>query len=417
MKVLVVGSGGREHAIVWKLKQSPFVDTLFCAPGNGGISNLAQCINIEATDIAGMVAFAIKNQIDMTVVAPDNPLAMGMVDEFEKNGLVAFGPIKEAAMIESSKVFAKKLMRKYGIPTAQYEVFDSSDEAIRYVDHCIFPIVIKADGLAFGKGVMIAQSKNEAINAIHEIMVYKAFADAGNKIIIEEYIQGPEVSIMCFTDGKTILPMASAQDHKKIFDHDQGPNTGGMGAFSPSENYTPAVAQYVYDTILIPTMKAMASEGKPFKGVLYVGLMLTEQGVKVLEYNARFGDPEAQVILPRLVSDLYEIMRAIIEEKLHEISIKWIEEPAICVILSSGGYPGVYKTGYEIHGLNDIDQDILAFHSGTRKIDSAFYTNGGRVIGITATSMSISKAIEKAYHAISKIDYQDIYYRKDIGLK
>ncbi len=419
MKVLVVGGGGREHALVWKISKSSRVSGIYCAPGNGGISDLAECVNISATDVEGVVRFAKQNRIDLTVVAPDDPLAMGMVDALQAEGLKAFGPTRDAAMIESSKVFAKNLMHKYGIPTARYRVFESYDKAVEYVEQIQYPVVIKAEGLALGKGVVIAQDFNEARDTLKAMMVDKAFGQAGLRVVIEEHLTGPEVSVLTFTDGKTIIPMVSAQDHKRAYDGDQGPNTGGMGAFSPSRVYTPDIAREVEDSIIWPTIRAMAEEGRRFKGVLYFGLMLTPQGPKVLEYNARFGDPETQVVLPRLKTDIVDIFEAVIDERLDEINVEWEDNAAVCVVLASGGYPGSYRTGYEISGMEEVlkDPDMMVFHAGTKKIDGKYYTSGGRVLGVTATARDLDTAIQKAYGNVEKIHFENMHYRRDIGRK
>lgn len=419
MKVLVVGGGGREHTIVWKLSQNPKISELFCAPGNGGISKLATCVPIKATDIDGVVNFSIENKIDFVMVAPDDPLVAGMVDALETAGIRAFGPKKAAAIIEGSKSFSKDLMKKYNIPTAGYAVFESSKEALAYLDTCSAPIVVKADGLALGKGVIIAQTIEEAKAAVNNIMNDKVFGEAGNKVVIEEFIQGPEASILAFTDGKTLVPMVSSQDHKRVFDKDQGPNTGGMGTFSPTPLYTKELADQCMKEIFIPTMDAMNKEGRTFKGIIYFGLMLTKDGPKVIEYNARFGDPETQVVLPRLKTDLLEIFEAIIDERLSEINIEWTDNAAVCVIAASGGYPGKYATGLEISGLEAVDADpnTVIFHAGTTCKDGKFYTAGGRVLGVTAIEENMEKAINKAYQGIEKISFEGIHYRKDIGRK
>lgn len=419
MKVLVVGGGGREHTIIWKLSQSPKVSELYCAPGNGGISKLAKCVAIKATDIDGIVNYAKENKMDLVVVAPDDPLAAGMVDKLNEVGIRAFGPVKDAAIIESSKAFSKDLMKKYNIPTAGYNVFDNSSEALSYIDKCGAPIVVKADGLALGKGVIIAKTVEEAKNAVNSIMNDKLFGNAGNKIVIEEFIEGPEVSILAFTDGKTIVPMVSSQDHKRVFDNDQGPNTGGMGTFSPSPLYDDKLADYCMEKIFVPTVEAMNKEGRKFKGVLYFGLMITKDGPKVLEYNARFGDPETQVVLPRLKTDLLEIFEAIIDERLDEINIEWDDNAAVCVVAASGGYPGKYPTGLEIKGLDEAQAngETIVFHAGTAFKDGKFYTAGGRVLGVTAVEKTMDLAIEKAYAGIAKISFEGMHYRKDIGRK
>lgn len=419
MKVLIVGGGGREHALVWKISKSSRVSEIYCAPGNGGISDLAECVNISATDVDGVVRFAKQNRIGLTVVAPDDPLAMGMVDALQAEGLRAFGPTRDAAMIESSKVFAKNLMNKYGIPTAGYRVFESYDKALEYLKGAEYPIVIKAEGLALGKGVVIARDFDEAREALKAMMVDKAFGQAGLRVVVEEYLTGPEVSVLTFTDGKTVIPMVSAQDHKRAYDGDRGPNTGGMGAFSPSRSYTPDMARKVEDSIIWPTIRAMAEEKRPFKGVLYFGLMLTPQGPKVLEYNARFGDPETQVVLPRLKTDIVDIFEAVIDQRLDEISVEWEDNAAVCVVLASGGYPKSYKTGYEISGIEEVlkEPDMLVFHAGTKKMDGKYYTSGGRVLGVTAVAKDLDTAIQKVYDNVEKIHFENMHYRRDIGRK
>jgi len=417
MKILVVGGGGREHAIVWKLSQSPLVDKIYCAPGNGGISDLAECVPIKATDIEGIVKFSKSNGMDMVVVAPDDPLAAGMVDALENEGIRAFGPRKNAAIIEASKVFSKNLMKKYKIPSAEYEVFDDVQKALDYLKGSKYPIVVKADGLALGKGVIIAENYEQAEDAVRKIMVEKAFGSAGQKVVIEEFLVGQEVSMLTFTDGKTIVPMVSSQDHKRVFDNDKGLNTGGMGAFSPSRIYTPEIADYCMEKIFKPTIDAMNKEGRTFKGVLYFGLMLTKDGPKVLEYNARFGDPETQAVLPRLETDLVEIFNAVIDEKLDTIEIKWKDNAAVCIILASGGYPEKYQTGYEISGLEEAGKNTMVFHAGTKKENGKYYTSGGRVLGITAVDDNLDKAIKKAYENVVKVSFKDMHYRKDIGIK
>jgi len=419
MEILVVGGGGREHALVWKIAQSPLVGKIYCAPGNGGIAKIAECVPIKAMDIEGMVKFSREKRIDMVVVAPDDPLAAGMVDELEKEGIRAFGPTKNAAIIESSKSFAKNLMKKYNIPTARYEIFDNSKDAIEYLSHQKFPIVVKADGLALGKGVIIAQNFEEARDAVCSIMDEKAFGEAGNRVVIEEFLIGQEVSILAFTDGRTIVPMVSSQDHKRALDGDKGLNTGGMGTFSPSRIYTPEIAQYCMEKIFKPTINAMNMENRKFKGVLYFGLILTDDGPKVLEYNARFGDPETQVVLPRLKSDLVEIFNAIIDERLDEVEVKWDDRAAVCVVMASGGYPQEYRTGYEIEGIEEAEkeQDIIVFHAGTRYENGKYYTAGGRVLGVTAMDDTLDGAIKKAYEGVGKISFKDAHYRRDIGIK
>lgn len=419
MKVLVIGSGGREHAIIWKLSQSKKVTKLYCAPGNGGISSLAECVPIKAMEFDKLIEFAKENSIDMTVVAPDDPLAAGAVDAFEAAGLRAFGPNKAAAVIEGSKAFSKNLMKKYGIPTAAYEVFEDSKSAIEYIkSQDKFPIVIKADGLALGKGVIIAEDFDTAKKAVCDIMDDKIFGSAGGKVVIEEFLTGPEISVLAFTDGKTLKPMSSAQDHKRALDNDKGLNTGGMGTFSPSRIYTPEVAEECMKNIFIPTMQAMNKENRKFKGVLYFGLMKTADGVKVIEYNCRFGDPETQVVLPRLDGDLYEIFDAVIDERLDEVDIKWKDNAAVCVVLASGGYPKQYKTGYEIDGLKQAESlGALLFHAGTKKDGDKILTAGGRVMGVTAVGENLADAIDKAYTYLKPISFKDMHYRTDIGIK
>ncbi|EGD46318.1 phosphoribosylamine/glycine ligase [Ruminiclostridium papyrosolvens DSM 2782] len=419
MKVLVVGGGGREHTIVWKLSQSPKITKLYCAPGNGGISGIAECVPIKAMDLDGILTFSKENKVDMVVVAPDDPLAAGLVDKLTEAGIRAFGPVMAAAIIEGSKAFSKDLMKKYNIPTAGYMVFDNCSEALQYLDTSSAPIVVKADGLALGKGVIIAQTIQDAKDAVNGMMKDKVFGDAGSRVVIEEFIQGPEVSILAFTDGNTIVPMVSSQDHKRAFDNDQGPNTGGMGTFSPSPLYDKKLADYCMKEVFMPTVEAMNKEGRKFKGVLYFGLMITKDGPKVLEYNARFGDPETQVVLPRLKTDLLEIFEAIIDEKLSEINIEWDDNSAVCVIAASGGYPGKYATGIEINGIDKAEEnnETIVFHAGTSCKDGKYYTAGGRVLGVTAVESTMDKAIQKAYAGIAKIQFEGMHYRKDIGRK
>lgn len=419
MKILVVGSGGREHTILWKLKQSSRVTKLYCAPGNGGISEIAECVPINAMDIEGIISFSKKEKIDMVMVAPDDPLAAGMVDELEKAGVRAFGPDKRAAILEASKVFSKELMIKYNIPTASYRSFDNSESAKEFVKTAKLPLVVKADGLALGKGVIICNTLDEAVLAITSIMEEKKFGTSGQKIVVEEFITGPEVSVLAFTDGNTILPMVSAQDHKRASDNDQGLNTGGMGTFSPSRVYTDEINKECMDKIFIPTIKAMKNEDRIFKGVLFFGLMLTNEGPKVIEYNARFGDPETQVVLTRLNNDLLDIFDAIIDEKLDSIKLSWTDDATVCVVLASGGYPENYAKGYEITGLEKLKSknDVIVFHAGTKNEFGKYFTNGGRVLGVTAIGRDIDNAREKAYQAITEINFKDMHYRRDIGIK
>ena len=419
MKVLVVGSGGREHAIIWKLKQSPKADKIYCAPGNAGIAQDAQCVPIGAMEIDKLVQFAKDENIDFTIIGMDDPLVAGVVDAFEAEGLRVFGPRKNAAIIEGSKAFSKDLMKKYGIPTAKYETFDNYDEAKKYVLSQSVPIVVKADGLALGKGVLICQSHDEAVAALDEIMVDKKFGASGSKVVIEEFLTGPEVSVLSFCDGKTVVPMVSAQDHNRAYDNDEGLNTGGMGTFSPSRIYTKEINDDCMEKIFKPTVAAMAKEGRPFVGVLYFGLMLTKDGMKVIEYNARFGDPETQVILPRLKSDLLEIMEACVDTTLDKMDIQWYDNAAVCVVEASGGYPVKYDKGYEITGLDSVKgrDDIIVFHAGTAEKDGKLVTNGGRVLGITGIGKDIDEARTKAYEGVDLIDFEKKHFRHDIGIK
>lgn len=416
MKVLVVGGGGREHAICHALSKSAKVDKIWCAPGNGGIASIAECIDITATDIEKMVAFAKENKPDLVMVAPDDPLALGMVDALEDAGIRAFGPHKNAAIIEGSKSFAKDLMHKYNIPTANYSVFEDSAKATQYIKEQGAPIVVKADGLALGKGVTVAMTEEDAINAVKDAMDGGAFGSAGARVVIEEFLTGPEVSVLAFTDGKTIKTMPSAQDHKRAYDHDKGPNTGGMGAFSPSRMYTDEIAKICMDTIFRPTIDAMAKEGRTFKGVIYFGLMLTPKGPKVIEYNARFGDPETQAVLSRLETDIFDIFNAVIDGTLADIDIKWSDNAACCVCMASGGYPAKYEKGKVITGLDDVT-DSMVYHAGTKLSDGTMVTNGGRVLGVTANAKTLDEAIKKAYADVKKIHFDGVHFRTDIGVK
>ncbi len=418
MNILMIGSGGREHALIKKLLESPKCTKLYCAPGNGGISKDAEIVNISVMDKEKMVDFAKKNAIDLVFVAPDDPLADGMVDAFEEAGIRAFGPNKKAAVIEASKVFSKDLMKKYDIPTAMYETFDNSKQAIEFIEkNNTYPIVIKADGLALGKGVIIAKDFKEAKEAVTSIMEDKKFGESGNHIVVEEFLTGPEVSVLAFTDGKCVKPMVSSKDHKRAFDNDEGLNTGGMGTISPNPYYTDEIANVCMDKIFVPTIKAMNKEGRPFKGCLYFGLMITPNGPKVIEYNARFGDPEAQVVLPRLDTDLIDICEAVIDEKLSDLEIKWKDGAAACVVIASGGYPVAYEKGKEITGLDENGQidGVIVYHAGTKFENGKFLTNGGRVLGVTAIAENLDKALDKAYNAVSKIKFDDMHFRKDIG--
>ena len=416
MKVLVVGGGGREHAICHALSKSAKVDKIWCAPGNGGIASIAECVDITATDIEKMVAFAKENKPDLVMVAPDDPLALGMVDALEDAGIRAFGPHKNAAIIEGSKSFAKDLMHKYNIPTANYAVFEESSKAIEYIKEQGAPIVVKADGLALGKGVTVAMTEKDAINAVKDAMDGGAFGSAGARVVIEEFLTGPEVSVLAFTDGKTIKTMPSAQDHKRAYDHDKGPNTGGMGAFSPSRMYTDEIAKTCMDTIFRPTIDAMAKEGRTFKGVIYFGLMLTPKGPKVIEYNARFGDPETQAVLSRLETDIFDIFNAVIDGTLENIDIKWSDNAACCVCMASGGYPAKYEKGKVITGLDDVT-DSMVYHAGTKLSNGVMVTNGGRVLGVTANAKTLDEAIKKAYADVKKIHFDGVHFRTDIGVK
>ena len=422
MKVLVVGGGGREHAIVRKLKESRGVTKLYCAPGNGGIAMDAECVNIAATDIDAMVRFAEKEQIDYVVVAPDDPLAMGMVDALNAAGIPAFGPNKAAARIEASKAFSKDLMKRYHIPTAAYEVFDDADKAKAYVkEKKRYPVVIKADGLALGKGVLICETEEAAMNAINSMMCEGAFGASGSRVVIEEFLTGPEVSVLSFTDGKTVVPMISSMDHKRALDGDKGLNTGGMGTIAPNPYYTPEVAKVCMETIFRPTVEAMAAEGCPFKGCLYFGLMLTPDGPKVIEYNCRFGDPETQVVLPLLESDLLAVMQAVTNGTLADCEVKFSDKSAACVILASGGYPEAYEKGKAIAGLASGQPEnggAVVYHAGTKQEpDGALVTAGGRVLGVTALAPSLKEAIDAAYIAAENITFEGAHMRRDIGAR
>ena len=416
LDVLVVGGGGREHAICWSLRKSPRINKLYCAPGNGGINAVAQCVDIAASDIDNMVAFVKKNLIDFVVVAPDDPLALGMVDAFEAVGVRVFGPRKEAAQLESSKVYAKQIMRKYGIPTADHIVFTDADEAKAYIRKHGAPLVVKADGLALGKGVVVALDIDAAVEAVDMMILDKKFGESGNRIIIEEFMTGPEVTILIFTDGETISAMPSSQDHKRVFSGNAGPNTGGMGAFCPSPYYTDDIADLCMKTIIEPTIKAMRSEGRPFKGVLYFGLMLTPEGPRVVEYNARFGDPEAQPILSMLNTDLLDIFEAVVDGRLSELNIDWRVGHACCVVMASAGYPASYEKGFLINGLDRVPSDIMVFHAGTALVDGGFMTNGGRVLGVTATGDTLGDASARAYEGVACISFENAHYRTDIGV-
>lgn len=416
MKIMVIGGGGREDAIIKKISENKNIEKIYALPGNGGIMGEATCVDIGAEEIYKARDFAVKEKIDFAIVAPDDPLAMGAVDILEEAGIKCFGPDKSAAEIESSKVFAKNLMKKYNIPTAEYEVFSEIDSAMEYVKTCKIPIVIKADGLAKGKGVIIAMDRDSAISAIKEIMQDKKFGDSGNEIVVEEFLEGPEVSVLSFTDGKTIVPMISSMDHKRANDGDKGPNTGGMGCIAPNPFYTEEIAKRCLDEIFVPTIDAMNKEGRTFKGCLYFGLMITEDGPKVIEYNCRFGDPETQVVLPLLESDLLEIMIAVREGKLSEDIVKFSKKSACCVVMASGGYPNEYEKGYEIK-IGEISDNSIVYIAGAKRKDDKLITNSGRVLGLTAIDDTLEGAVSDAYDNIEKISFKKAYYRKDIGSK
>jgi len=419
MKVLVVGGGGREHALVWKIAQSPLVEQVFCAPGNPGIAQLAQCIPLPVDDVEGLRDFAQQNAVDLTVVGPELPLTLGIVDTFKAAGLTVFGPDAKAAQLEGSKVFCKDLMAKYGIPTAAYGTFADRDEAVAFVRQHGVPIVVKADGLAAGKGVVVAQSEAEAIEAIDAALVDGVFGDAGSTVVVEEFLVGEEASFIALTDGRTILPLASSQDHKPVDDGDQGPNTGGMGAYSPAPVVTEAIHDKVVREVLEPLVKGMEAEGCPYNGVLYAGLMIDGDDVKVLEFNARFGDPEAQPLLARLKSDLVPVLLACTRKTLHEETLAWHDKAAVCVVMASGGYPREFVKGYPIRGLEDAAalDDLIVFHAGTAGKDGAIVNSGGRVLGVTGLGGTVAEAIAKAYAGVALIDWRDVHYRKDIGRK
>lgn len=419
MRVLVVGSGGREHALVWKLMQSPRVKQLFAAPGNAGIAELAECADISGSEVRRLADFASRREIDLTVVGPELPLTLGIVDEFESRGLRIFGANQQAAILEGSKVFAKRLMKKYKIPTGYFQTFYRADDARRYIQDVGAPIVVKADGLASGKGAIVCTTVKEGLEAVKIIMDDRVFGDAGEKVVVEEFLTGEEASFLAFTDGQTVLPMASAQDHKAVFDDDKGPNTGGMGAYSPAPVVTGEIHRRIMDQVMIPTVKAMASEGRPYRGVLYAGLMIKAGEPKALEFNARFGDPEAQPLLMRMDSDLLPILEAVVDRRLHEVEIGWRSEPAVCVVMASAGYPGSYEKGKVISGLGAASRlrDVEVFHAGTSLEGGKVVTNGGRVLGVTALGKDIPDAIGRAYRAVEKIRWDGVHYRTDIGQK
>lgn len=417
MKVLVVGGGGREHALVRKIKESKKVDEIFCTPGNGGISYDAKCFDVAATDIDGVVNLAKEIKADLVVVAPDDPLVAGMVDALNEAGFKTFGPRANAAIIEGSKVFSKELMQKYNILTAEYKVFDNAEEAIDYIkERNEFPTVIKADGLALGKGVIIPENLDDAIAGVKEIMEDKIFGASGNNIVVEEFLTGPEVSVLAFTDGKCVKPMVSSMDHKRALDGDKGLNTGGMGTVSPNPYYTQEVAKECMDKIFMPTINAMNNEGRTFKGCLYFGLMITPKGPKVIEYNCRFGDPETQVVLPRLKTDIVDIFEAIDNETLSDLDVEWSDDACACVIMASGGYPKSYPKGIEITGLSNGQLDgVTVYHAGTKLQDNKLVTSGGRVLGVTALGDTLENALKKSYDAVEKIHFEGAHYRRDIG--
>ena len=418
MNVLIVGSGGREHAVALKVAESKRADKIYAAPGNAGIAEVAECVNISVMDFPALIEFAKEKNVDFVIVGPDDPLVAGAVDEFEKAGFKTFGPRAEAAMIEGSKSFSKKLMKKYNIPTAGYEVFNSADKAFEYLKDVHYPIVLKADGLALGKGVLICDDREEAFEGIRTIMQDKKFGSAGDTIVIEEFMTGPEVSVLCFCDGETIKPMTSAMDHKRAKDGDKGLNTGGMGNISPSPFYTKEIEEFCMENIYKPTMAAMKSEGRAFKGVLFVGLMLTPEGVKVLEYNARFGDPEAQVVLPRMKSDILDIMEACVDGRLAEVELEFEDNAAVCVVLASDGYPLLYDKGKEVTIKEGFGKDgLYLYHAGTKLVDGKVVTTGGRVFGVTATGKDLKEAIARAYKATGLVEFENKYMRTDIGKK
>lgn len=417
MKILVIGSGGREHAIVWKLAQSPKVSRLYCAPGNGGIAALAECADIGARDIPGVLRFVREHGVDLTFVAPDDPLADGMVDALEAAGFAAFGPTAAAAQIEASKSFGKALMEKYGIPTASSKTFTDASEARAHIAALGAPVVVKADGLALGKGVFVCHDLGEALDAVGAILERGAFGEAGKRVVVEEYMEGPEVSLLCFTDGKTVAVMPPAQDHKRAFDGDRGPNTGGMGAFAPSPKLSAEQVGWAVENILLRAVRGLAAEGAPFRGVLYAGLMLTKNGIRVLEFNARLGDPETQVLLPLMETDLVDVLLAVREGRLADVDVRWRGGAAAVVVMASGGYPGAYEKGFAITGLEEAGAlpGVTVFHSGTKLAGGRPVTNGGRVLGVAAVGEDIGLSVARAYEAVEKIRFQSCHYRRDIG--
>lgn len=417
MQVLVIGGGGREHALVWKIKQSPKVEKIFCAPGNAGTAELAENIPIAADDIKGLLEFALQKGIGLTVVGPEQPLVKGIVDRFEENKLRIFGPNARAAELEGSKSFSKDIMKKYGLPTAEYKTFNSADSARKYIESKNCPLVVKADGLAAGKGVLLCQTADEALAAVDSIMGKRSFGEAGDQIVVEEFLEGDEVSLLAFSDGQTVLLMDSAQDHKAAYDGDKGPNTGGMGAYSPAPIFTETMRQKVRDKIMLPMIRAMQQEGRPYKGILYAGLMLTKTGPQILEFNARFGDPETQPLLVRMDSDIIPIFEACIDGTLDQCPLQWKNESSVCVVMAAKGYPDSYEKGKPIAGLKDANAlpGVVVFHAGTKDQDGEVLTQGGRVLGVTAIGEDTATAISRAYEAVEKIEWDGIHYRKDIG--
>jgi phosphoribosylamine---glycine ligase len=419
MKVLVIGGGGREHALCWKILQSPLVDRIYCAPGNAGIAKIAECIDIKPMDIESLVRFSKAEEIDTTIVGPEQPLAQGIVDKFNAEKLRVFGPTKEAALIESSKVFAKHLMRKYNIPTPFFSTFNNFSDAVKWVKEVKPPLVVKADGLAGGKGVVVCKSEDEIIDTLDSMMRGRIFGDAGGRVVIEELIQGEEVSFFVFTDGDAIIPLEPSQDHKALSDGDEGPNTGGMGAYSPAPIVTKELHNKIMEGIMIPVIRALNKEGRRYKGVLYAGLMIKDSDPTVLEFNCRFGDPETQPLLMRMQSDIVPIINAVIDGDLNGFEIEWKPDSSVCVVIASKGYPGDYKTGIELHGLEDLEglENVVLFHAGTTVTDGRIVSNGGRILGVTTLGNSISESIDLAYTAVRLMDDEDIYYRTDIGKK
>jgi phosphoribosylamine--glycine ligase len=419
MKILVIGSGGREHALVWKIAQSPLVEKVYCAPGNPGIGLLAENVALKVEDLQGLLQFAEKEGVDLTVVGPELPLSLGIVDLFEEHGLKIFGARKNAAFIEASKAFAKDLMKKYQVPTAAYEVFTEVEPAVAFIDRIGTPIVIKADGLAAGKGVVIAQTREEAVATVNDMLSGRSFGDAGARVVIEEFLRGEEASFLAFTDGKNIVPLASAQDHKAVFDGDKGPNTGGMGAYSPAPVVTPAIHERVMKEVMGRTVDGMAAEGRPYRGVLYAGLMIDGDAIKTLEFNARFGDPECQPLLMRMKSDLVPVLMAVASGDISKVEIEWHDKAAVCVVMAAQGYPGDYRKGDEIAGLEKASElgDLFVFHAGTAMRDSKCVTNGGRVLGVTALGDTVKSAIGRVYDGVAAITWSGVHYRSDIGRK